>query len=57
MFLINILGKLWFGPETWNRMQEMQKAPRVKIKHNHRGRLGEINNGRSIGRSEENKEA
>lgn len=31
MLLINLLGKLWYGPETWKRMQEMQKAPKVRI--------------------------
>lgn len=31
MFLVNLLGKLWYGPATWKRMQEMQSAPRVRI--------------------------
>lgn len=57
MFLINFLGKLWFGPETWNRMQEMQNAPKVRINRQYQSRYGEINNGRSTGHSEESKEA
>ena len=57
MFLVNILGKLWFGPETWNRMQEMQNAPKVRINRRHQSRYGEMNDGRSTGRSQENKEA
>mgnify|MGYP003110246158 CR=1 FL=1 len=57
MFLVNILGKLWFGPETWNRMQEMQKAPKVRINRRFQSRYGEVSDGRSTGRSEENKEA
>lgn len=57
MFLINFLGKLWFGPETWNRMQEMQNAPKVRINRQYQSRYGEISHGRSTGRSEESKEA
>ncbi len=57
MFLINILGKLWFGPETWNRMQEMQNAPKVRINRRYQSRYGEMNDGRYTGRSQENTEA
>lgn len=34
MFIVNLLGKLWYGPETWNRIQEQQSAPRVRVKRN-----------------------
>jgi hypothetical protein len=57
MFIVNILGKLWFGPETWNRMQEMQNAPKVRLDRRYQSRYGEMNNGRSTNCSEESKEA